>query len=441
MNHVVALVRRVLTALCLAKPEHRAWALYDWANSAYVTTVVTAVFPVYYSAVVAADLPAAEATRRFAVASTVALVLAAVSAPFLGALADRLPIKKKLLGAFAVLGVLSTVGLFWVGRGDRLLADVLFVFGNIGLMGSFVFYDALLPHVASEKEVDRLSSAGYALGYLGGGLLLFLNLFMLQKPQAFGLNDTASASRVSFLAVAVWWAVFSIPLFRKVPEPSLTGTSQHPFREAWERLIHTVSALRSYPAAALLLAAYFFYNDGIGTMYRMAAIYGAELGLNAGALLLTLAVTNIVSIPFAFAFGVVAAKVGAKRALLGSLVVYIGISVGAFFLRTELHFFVLAMTVALVQGGAQALSRSLFATLIPRDRTAQFFGLFGVTDKVSGVFGPLVFALVGSALGSSRYAVMSVALFFILGGGLLAFVNVEEGRVRAVRGACINGRS
>lgn len=419
-----------LRALGLDRPELRAWALYDWANSAFVTTVVTAVFPVYFSAVAAAGLPPAAATVRFATASTVALVLVALVAPFAGAAADRAPLKKPLLGAAAALGIAATLGLAFVGRGDYRLGEVLFAAGNVGLMGSFVFYDALLPHIANSEEVDRVSAAGYALGYLGGGLLLVGNLVMLSHPGWFGLADAAAASRASFVTVAVWWAVFSLPLFLRVREPAIAAApgGAGALREAWGRLARTGSALREFKPAAILLVAYLFYNDGIGTIYRMAAIYGAEIGLESGPLLATLAAAQFASIPFAFGFGALGARIGARRALFLSLAVYLGISVGAFFLRTEAHFFLLAMAVSVVQGGAQSLSRSLFATLVPRDRSAQFFGLFGVTDKVSGVLGPLVFAAVTSATGSSRYAVTSVAAFFVVGGGLLAFVDVPAGQ-------------
>lgn len=428
--------RSILVSLGLHRRELLAWALYDWANSAFVTTVVTAVFPVYFSMVAAADLPKGTATVRFATASTIALLFTALLSPFLGALADQAPIKKRLLGACVALGVAATTGLVFVGRGDFRLGEVLFALGNIGLMGSFVFYDALLPHIASSEEVDRVSAAGYAFGYLGGGLLLVANLVALSHPSWFGLADAAAASRASFASVAVWWAAFSVPLFLRVPEPKAAGRfSKETFTAAFARLLLTGRALRDFKPAAILLVAYLFYNDGIGTIYRMAAIYGAELGLGTGALLATLAAAQFASIPFAFAFGALGARIGARRALFLSLAVYLAISMGAYYLRTETHFFLLAMAVSLVQGGAQSLSRSLFATLVPRDRATQFFGLFGVVDKVSGIFGPLVFAQVAIATGSSRNAVASVAAFFVVGGALLAFVDVDKGR-RLAEASC-----
>lgn len=410
------------------RPVLRAWALYDWANSAFCTTVVAAVFPVYFSAVAAADLPPPVATARFAAASTISLVVVALFAPFAGAVADRAPIKKRLLGACVAIGVAATAGLAFVGRGDHRLGEVLFAVANVGLMGSLGFYDALLPHIARRDEVDRVSAAGYALGYVGGGLLLVGNLVALEHPGWFGLADAAAASRASFASVAVWWAVFSVPLFVVVREPVIAAPSREAARDGWRQLVRTGRALREFRPAAILLAAFLFYNDGIGTIYRMAAIFGTEIGLESGALLATMAAVQFVSVPFAFAFGALGARIGTKRALFVALAAYMAISVGALFLRTEAHFFILALAVGLVQGGAQALSRSLFATMVPRDRAAEFFGLFGVMDKVSGILGPLVFAGVTMWTGSSRNAVASVALFFVVGGALLAFVDVPAGQ-------------
>lgn len=412
--------------------------MYDWANSAFVTTIITAVFPIYFASVAAADIPRPLATARFAAASTVALLVVAGLSPVAGVVADLWPIKKKMLGAFLGVGVLSTALMALLGRGDQALALALFVTGNIGLFGSFVFYDALLPHIARDDEVDRVSSAGYALGYLGGGLLLALNLLWIERPGWFGLRDGAAASRLSFLSVAVWWLAFSIPLLRRVPEPPVAPPLPRsrrggPVRLSLRRLLDTGRALRAYPQASLLLVAFVLYNDGIGTIYRVASIYGTEIGLTEGALVLSLLITQFVSIPFAFLFGALADRIGAKRAILLSLFVYVLISVLGYFMKTEKEFLALALLVAMVQGGSQSLSRSLFATLIPRDSAGQFFSFFGLFDKVSGVLGPLVFAAVGRAFGSSRYGILSIVFFFVAGAILLAFVDVPEGQ-RAARG-------
>ena len=428
----------ILERLALHRPELRAWAAYDWANSAFVTTVVTAVFPIYFSSVAAADLPPAVATARFAFATTCALVVVAVASPLLGAIADVTPVKKRLLGGFLALGVFTTALLFLVGRGDWLLGAILFALANVGLNGSFVFYDALLPHVAREDELDRLSTAGYALGYVGGGLLLALNLAWIQRPAWFGLGAAAARdptlpARLAFLSVAVWWAVFSVPLFRHVREPAVGATvpARAAVRTALGRLADTARALRAYPEAALLLVAFLVYNDGIGTIIRMAAIYGSEIGIGQGALIAAILLVQFVGIPCSFLFGAVASRIGAKRAIFGGLAIYCGIAIVGYFMRTAVHFFALAVLVAVVQGGTQALSRSLFASLVPPERSGEFFGFFSVSEKVAGIVGPAVFAATAAATGSSRAAVLAVIAFFAVGAALLARVDVEAGRAAA----------
>ncbi|MCY4514458.1 MAG: MFS transporter, partial [Candidatus Tectomicrobia bacterium] len=279
-----------LQRLGLDRPELRAWTMYDTANSAFVATVVVAVFPIYFSSVAAADLPPATATSRFAIGTAIALAVVALLAPFLGALADFAAMKKKLLAAFLVLGVGATGGMFLVHRGDWMLGAGLFMLANIGIAGTLIFYDALLPHVARPHEMHRVSAAGYALGYLGGGILLAVNLAWIQFPQAFGMADSAAASRWAFLSVAVWWLLFSVPLLRRVPEPPSTLAAAERsdlslVRGALGRLRQRLRDLRAYPQALLLLVAFLVYNDGIGTIGRMAAVYGTEVGIGRGVLI------------------------------------------------------------------------------------------------------------------------------------------------------------
>jgi UMF1 family MFS transporter len=435
----------LLERLGLHRPELRAWALYDWANSAFWTTIIATVFPIYFTRVAAADLPPAVATARYATATTVAMVIIAVLSPILGAMADYAGAKMKMLGGFLGLGVLATACMVFIGRGDWKLATLLFVAGNIGVTGSIVFYESLLPHIASEKERDIVCSAGFALGYLGGGLLLAVNLLWISKPALFGLSGEGMASRLSFLSVAVWWLGFSIPLFRKVPEPPRRleadeSAGQNPLRVAFARLGETFRELRVYRHAFLMLAAFLIYNDGIITIIRMAASYGAELGLPDGVLISALLLTQIVGIPFAFLFGWLAGGIGAKRAIFIALAVYTFISVVGYYMKTAAHFYFLAVLVGTVQGGSQALSRSLFANIIPQHKSSEFFGFFGVFDKFAGIFGPALFALTIMATGSSRNAVLSVIFFFVAGAILLAFVDVAEGR-RVARQAEANLRT
>jgi UMF1 family MFS transporter len=411
--------------------------MYDWANSAFWATVIQ-IFPVYFINVAAADMPRAAASARYATATTIAMAIVALISPALGAIADYAAMKKKMLGFFLAIGVTATALMFFIHRGEWRLASLLFIFGNIGVASTLVFYDSLLPHIAREDEVDRVSTAGYALGYLGSGLLMAVNLLSIQKPHLFGLADKQTATRVAFVSVAVWWLVFSIPMFRRVPEPprgrERGEAGANPIVVGFTRIGHTLRELREYRQAFLLLVAFLIYNDGIGTIIRMAAPYGAEMGLPEGTLIGSLLVVQFVGIPFAFLFGMLAGRIGAKRSLYIALAVYIGITVTAYYMRTAADFFVLAVLVGTVMGGAQALSRSLFATMIPRHKSSEFFAFFGVFEKFAGIFGPGVFAVVISATGSGRNAILSVIPFFVAGAALLSLVDVEAGQ-RAAREA------
>lgn len=431
----------VLERLGLHRPELRAWAMYDWANSAMVTTVVAAVFPIYYYNVASAGLPENAAIFRFTVATTIGLAIVAVLAPILGALADFTAAKKRMLGGFMLIGVTSVAGMFFIRQGDWLLASVLFILANIGAGGSFVFYDSLLPHIARQDEIDRVSTAGYAIGYLGGGILLAFNLAWITAPGLFGLpsgpgltEDQATLpARLALLSVAFWWLLFSIPLFRKVPEPPRAlepdeSTTSRPLRVAFTRLGETFRELRGYRNAFLMLLAFLVYNDGIGTIIKMATIYGSEIGIDQNSMILAILIVQFVGIPFSFAFGSIAGRVGAKRSIFAGLLVYVGISILGYYMTSAAHFLLLAGLVGVVQGGTQALSRSLFASMIPRHKSGEFFGFFAVFEKFAGIFGPAIFGLTILVTGSSRNAILSVIVFFAVGALLLALVDVDEGR-------------
>ena len=428
----------LLERLGLHRPELRAWAMYDWANSAFVTTVVGAVFPIYFQAVaVGAGLTRPQATARFAWITTLALAVVAVTAPVLGAIADFAAVKKRLLAIFVGIGVAATAGMFFITGGRLTLASVLFIVANIGVSSSFVFYDSLLPHVAREDEIDRVSTAGYALGYVGGGLLLALNLAWIQKPGWFGFAPGDMAVRASFLSVAVWWLVFSIPLFRTVhraaPPPrdrraARARTRSPPRSAGWPRRYRE---LRTYKHAFLMLLAFLIYNDGVQTIIRMATTYGTEIGLAAGPLIAAFVITQFVGIPFSFLFGMLAARIGAKRSVFLALAVYVGIAVLGYFMTSAAQFLALAVLVGMVQGGAQALSRSLFASMIPSYKSSEYFGFFGVFEKFAGIFGPAIFGVIVGVSGSSRGAILSVIAFFVIGGAILAFVDVDAGRAAA----------
>ena len=429
---------RLLDRMGLGRRELRAWAMYDWANSAVQTTIIAAIFPIYFQKVAAAGMPAAEATSRFAWATTIAIVIVAVVAPLLGAVADHTPIKKRLLAVFLAIGAASTAAMFFITRGDWLFALILFVITNVGVAGSIVFYDSLLPHIVAEGEVDRVSTAGYAMGYLGGGVLLAINILMMSKPSWFLLPSRDVAVRASLASVAVWWVLFSIPLFRRVPEPR--GLSRQDRADglalgaAIRGLLVTLRELRRYREAFLLLLAFLIYNDGIQTIIRMATIYGTEIGLDENAMIGALLITQFIGVPFGFLFGVFAGKIGAKRALFAGLAAYAVITILGYFMRTSTQFFALAVLVGMVQGGTQALSRSLFASMIPKQKSSEFFAFFGVFERYAGILGPAIFAWVVGYSGASRNAILSILVFFVAGGLLLTFVDVAEGR-RAAREA------
>ena len=446
MSEENGLAQRTLEALGLHRRELRAWAMYDWGISAYETTIVTAVFPTYFGLFVAADLAGSTASAYQAFANSLTIAIVAVISPILGAMADYAAVKKKLLAVFLAGGLLSTGAMFLVGSGQWVLALVLFVLAGIGAQGSRVFYESLLPHIAEDDEMDRVSTAGYALGYLGGGLLLALNLGWIMRPDIFGLPSGENLSdaqqtlpwRLALLSVAVWWLLFSIPLFRRIPEPAAAlepseVPGMNPAKVAVSRLVGTFRELRSYRQAGLMLLAFIVYNDGISTMQRMAAIYGAEIGIDRTALIGAILVVQFVGIPATFAYGMLAGVLGAKRSIFAGLVVFVGISALGYFMQTAAHFYTLAVLVGLVQGGVQGISRSLFASMIPKHKSGEFFGFYSVFSRFAAVFGPMLFGAIALSTGNSRNAIGFLVAFFVVGGIILAFVDVDEGRRQAGR--------
>jgi UMF1 family MFS transporter len=421
--------------------------MYDWAVSAVQTTVMVAVFPIYFVEIARTSLPASRATQALATANTLAAVIVAIASPILGAISDYAAAKKRMLAGAMTLGVLAVAGMFFLRHGDYLLALVLFVLALVGATVSVVFYEALLPHIAGPSELDRVSSAGYALGYLGGGILLALNVLWIVEPRWFGLpagpglaeSQATLPTRLALLSVAVWWLVFSLPLFRAVPEPPrLLEPDETAFGSLLVtpvvRLRETFRALRGFKQAAVMLFAFMIYNDGIQTIQKMATAYGTELGIARNVLIVAILAVQFVGVPFAFLFGALASRIGPKRAIFLGLLVYAGIGVLGYRMRTATHFVILAALVGTVQGGTQALSRSLFASLIPAHKSGEFFGFYSVFEKFASIVGPLLFALTIALTGSSRTAILSVILFFVVGAALLARVDVSEGQ-RAARAA------
>jgi UMF1 family MFS transporter len=431
-------VGRLLARIGLARPELRAWAMYDWANSAFQSTVITAIFPQFFATYAGAGLGPGEATARFAWSTTIAVTVTAVLAPVLGAIADYRAIKKRLLAVFMLIGVAATLLMAGISEGGWVYAAALFVVANIAIASSYVFYDSLLPHIARADEIDRVSTAAYAVGFLGGGIVLALNLGFILAPGMFGLSNALQGIRASFLSVGVWWLVFSLPLLRGVPEPPAVLEADETGREAavtvaFRRLRETFFELRGYRQAFLMLVAFLLYNDGIQTIIRMASVYGAEIGIDRDAQIAAFVMVQFVGVPCSFMFGALADRIGPKPAIFLALVVYAGISTLGYFMTTAWHFFALAFLVGTVQGGSQALSRSMFARMIPKHKSSEFFGFFSVFEKFAGIAGPAIFGLSVTLLGSSRVAVLSVILFFVLGALVLTRVDLAAGEAEARR--------
>lgn len=423
------MVRSLLARVGLDRPELRAWAMYDWAKSAFETTIGVAVLPVYWSSVAAATLEGNTASAYWGYVNSAALLLVALLSPVLGAMADHLGAKKKFLAGFMIAGVLATAGLVFVGRGDWPLAAGLFIVGTVGVTASTVFNDSLLPSIAADHEVDRVSTAGYALGYFGGGVLLALNVVMLARPGLFGLSGETAMGLV-FLSVSVWWLLFSLPVLRTVPEPPHRREpgAANPVRIGFRRLRKTFRDIRQYRQLFTFLLAYWLYIDGVHTIQKMAVVYGGSLDLPASTLVGAILLVQFIGVPATFAFGALAGKFGARNGLYLALAVYIGIAVFGFFITAPWHFWALAIVVGLVQGGAQALSRSLYATMTPRAKASEFFSFFSIFEKFGGVVGPALFGVVAMLTGTNRLAIVSLIVFFVAGVAILARVDLEEGR-------------
>lgn len=411
-----------------------AWALYDWANSAFAAVILAAVLPIFYKDVAAVNLPGNLATSYWGYTQTIAMVIIALVSPVLGAAADYSDSKKLFLKFFVGLGTAGTALLYFVGAGDYLWASLFFIIANIGFSGGNVFYDGFLTDISEQSSIDYISSLGYAAGYLGGGLLLALNLLLISQPESFGFAGTTSALQFSFLSVALWWFIFSLPAFKYLPasEKKLSKIPlQKYLKAAFQRLKSTFIDVRKYRELWKFLLAFWIYNDGIGTIIRMAAIYGREVGIGQSDLIGALLLTQFVGIPFALFFAKIAEKITAKKGIYIALVTYTVITFYGFFLDSAFDFWILAAVVGMVQGGAQALSRSLYGVMVPAEKSAEFFGFFGVSSKFAAIIGPTIFAYTGQLTGSSRYGIIAVALFFILGIFFLSRVDVEKGKLEA----------
>ena len=406
-----------------------AWALYDWANSAFATTVMAGFFPVFFKQYWSAGTEPTVSTYYLGLGNGVASFAIALLAPMLGAIADRGGARVRMLAFFTLLGAAMTAALYWVTKGDWQTALLVYALASVGFSGGCTFCDSLMTDVSEPREFDMVSAYGFSLGYLGGGLLFAVNVLMTLKPGLFGLTDAAQAVRISFLSVGVWWAVFTLPLLfwvkeQNPPRPLAIGSA---LRQGFSELKSTVGHIREYRALTLFLAAYWLYIDGVNTVIKMAVDYGLALGFEAKSLITALLLTQFVAFPAALAFGWIGNRFGTRRGILLAIAVYLGITIWACWLDNVKEFYAMAVGIGLVQGGIQSLSRSFFGRLVPAHKAGEFFGFFNLMGKFAAVVGPVLTGVVALFTGSSRLGIASLVLLFALGGGLL--LRVPDGDV------------
>ena len=429
------------------------WAIYDWANSAFATTVMAGFFPIFFKQYWSAGTDVNLSTAQLGFGNSAASLFVAFMAPVLGAVADKGSTKKRFLLFFALLGIVMTATLFWVEKGEWFSAICVYALGIVGFSGANVFYDSLLPDVAGEDRIDAVSSLGFSLGYLGGGLLFLINVIMTLTPETFGLADARVAVRVSFLSVALWWAVFSLFTLFWVPEArqAKPGQKTAAIPAGFRQLLSTFRKVRHLRWVFLFLLAYFFYMDGVSTIIRMAVDYGLSLGFGKNELILALLIVQFVGFPAALAFGRFSRIFGVRRSIYLAILVYIAITLGGTMMQSPRDFYLLAAMIGLVQGGIQALSRSYYSRLIPWDKSGEFYGFFNMLGKFAAILGPALMGGVGlmvrqllmpSSPGeqelieigqlAARWSLGSVVLLFLVGGVLFFFVDEAKGREQVV---------
>lgn len=398
------------------------WALYDWANSAFSLSVMTAFVPVLLAGLWNDGAPSSVGTFRLGLANGFASLLVALAAPIIGALADRSGRRKAWLLWLTFLGAAATVALALVGAGQWFAALALYVGASWAFAASNSLYDSLLVDVAQPADYDRVSALGYGLGYLGGALLFTANVAMVARPAAFGLESADAALRVSFVTVATWWLLFSVPLALWVRDDPAKEGGPGALAAGFAELRATLRAARGQPHLWRFLLAYWLYIDGVYTIIKMAVDYGLAIGLTSQDLIQAILLTNYVAFPAALVFGRLAGVIGARNGIFAGLAVYVAATVAAAFVSTAAGFYALAVAVGLVQGGVQSLSRSLFARLVPEGRTGGYFGFYNMLGKFAAILGPVLAGVTALLTGSQRLGILSLLVLFAAGLALLLTV-------------------
>lgn len=432
-----SLLKRLGGIFGLNRRELWAWASYDIANSAFATTIMVAILPIYFSDVIASELGRQKASSLWAYLAAASTLLVAFIAPIMGVMADRQGKKKYYLFIFTGIGATCSGLLSFASSGDILYTAIIYTLATLAFAAGEVFYESLLPHVAQPAEIHRCSASAYALGYLGGGTLLALNLHWIDSYQWWGFESTQHAVKISFISVAIWWGLLSIPILRIVKESkqeTQTRSQDNIFASVFnsiKELKKTLHDIKKFRNAFLFLLAFYFFSDGIGTIMKVAVIYGKELGISSSDLIGAILMVQFLGVPCTLAFGPISERMGPKKTLIINLLVYIGISALAFFMSTAQHFWILAAMIAAVQGATQAISRSIYATMIPKNRSSEFFSFYGVSSKFAGVLGPLIFGILSDVFHESRYSIPIVTLLFAVGIAILSKVDIQQGQREA----------
>lgn len=406
------------------------WALYDWANSAYATVILAGFFPLFFKQYWSDAANVSQSTFQLGLTNSIASTIIVILAPVLGAIADAGNSKKRLLLIFASLGILMSAGLYFVAQHETILALSLFALSVIGFSGSVIFYDALIVGICEKESYDKVSAFGFALGYLGGGILFAFDVYLTLNPSEFGFANSADAVKFSFLTVSVWWFVFSLPLFFNVPEikTSKTVNISQSVLNGFKQLKITFNNIKKLRMVLLFLCAYWLYIDGVDTIVRMAVDYGMSIGFDSGNLIIALLITQFVGFPAAIGFGYLAHYIGTKRGILIGIAVYLFVTIWASQIQDVSEFYLLAIIIGLVQGGVQALSRSFYARIIPANRAAEFFGFYNMLGKFAAVLGPIMMGVVSVLTQSPRLSILSISILFIAGAILLYYVDEDKAK-------------
>jgi len=405
--------------------QELSWAFYDWANSAYSMTITSTILPIYFKSVAASGgMSSSNSTALWGYTISLSTMIVSLLAPILGTIADYKGNKKKFFKSFFSVGVLFTTLLAFVPENNPILLLICYGFALVGFSGTNIFYDAFLVDVTTKERMDKVSSYGFALGYIGSTIpfIISIAIVLLSQKEVLPIS-LALACKISFLITSVWWLIFSIPILKNVNQIYYIEPEKNPVRKSFKRLFSTLKAIKNHRNIFLFLIAYFFYIDGVDTIIGMATSYGTDLGISMVSLLIILLVTQFVAFPFTILYGRLAEKFGGKKLLYAGVITYTIISIYGYFIKTTLDFWILAMAVGSAQGGIQAISRAFYGKMVPKEHANEFFGFYNIFGKFAAIMGPFLVAIITQITGQTRNGILSLIVLFVIGFICLTRVN------------------